>query len=704
MKKDIFKIKRAEIFFIFLIMSFNSLYSQVVSLETLLREMTDREAMSEFPVPFYTCRQFSSYDRASVIPGQKSWFANWDRNMFIREEINRGRKEYVLMDAKGPGAIVRIWMTFAGKDAGRGILRIYLDNNSTPVIEGDALSIISGGQLVEAPLSSSVSDLTVYGMRGHNLYLPIPYAGRCKITYESDNIKSMGAKSGEEEAIYYNVNYRTYKTKTQVKTFEAAQLLTAKKLIDTTQKKLRDKGVPISQEMKKDTLKGLIPVGENLNLTVQSNLSAIRKLTIKMNAENYEQALRSTIIHISFDAHKTISCPIGDFFGTGYKIRKNNSWYTRIEKDGTMSCYWVMPFKRKCDILLENRRYQDIEIDHAEIITSPYKWTKNTMYFCSAWKQYSFLRTGEMKNNEGDGSPFDINYLNIKGKGIYVGDCLTLFNTVYAWWGEGDEKIYVDGESFPSHFGTGTEDYYGYAWCRPETFTGHPFIAQPDGSGNFDPGYTSNVRFRSLDAIPFKKLFKFDMEMWHWTKAIINFSPITFWYACPEDVKNIPGSNLLDASFPVAMRREDLVSPVMINNKIEAENMILEKKTGGNFHYSNNIKKGWSNNVLALWSDMEPADSLSLSFISNEEMKSDIVIKFSKGPRYGTFKVSFNKQDYVVIGAFNEQDTIGEQRFKDLYINRGKNFLHIEYLKHENENKNQFGIDCIEFFKKKFHP
>ena len=71
---------------------------------------------------------------------------------------------------------------------------------------------------------------------------------------------------------------------------------------------------------------------------------------------------------------------------------------------------------------------------------------------------------------------------------MYVGDCLTLFNTVYAWRGEGDEKIYVDGESFPSHFGTGTEDYYGYAWCRPERFTGHPFIAQPDGSGNFDPG------------------------------------------------------------------------------------------------------------------------------------------------------------------------------------------------------------------------
>lgn len=187
--------KRAGLFFIFFTMSFISLNSQVVSLETLLLEMTDREAIAEFPVPFYTCRQCSSYDRASVIPGQKSWFANWDRNMFIREEINQGRKEYVLMDAKGPGAIVRIWMTFAGENSGRGMLRLYLDDYSTPVIEGDALSIISGGKLVGEPLSSSVSNFKDYGMRGHNLYLPIPYAVKCKITYESDRIKSAGAKT-----------------------------------------------------------------------------------------------------------------------------------------------------------------------------------------------------------------------------------------------------------------------------------------------------------------------------------------------------------------------------------------------------------------------------------------------------------------------------------------------------------------------------
>ena len=70
----------------------------------------------------------------------------------------------------------------------------------------------------------------------------------------------------------------------------------------------------------------------------------------------------------------------------------------------------------------------------------------------------------------------DWNYIEAQGKGVYVGDNLAVMNPVKEWWGEGDEKIYVDGEKFPSHFGTGTEDYYGYAWCWPVAFQ-HPFHA-----------------------------------------------------------------------------------------------------------------------------------------------------------------------------------------------------------------------------------
>ena len=126
-----------------------------------------------------------------------------------------------------------------------------------------------------------------------------------------------------------------------------------------------------------------------------------------------------------------------------------------------------------------------------------------------------------------------MNYVTVKGKGVYVGDTLTLFNTHPDWWGEGDEKIFVDREPFPSHFGTGTEDYYGYAWCRPQPFS-RPFHSQPSGAGNKTVGVTTNNRYRMLDAIPFEQAIRVDMELWHPFRAKVNYAPAAFWYARPR--------------------------------------------------------------------------------------------------------------------------------------------------------------------------
>jgi len=684
-------------FFIWiLLISTNSVSSKTITLKTLLQELTNREHMAEYPSPNYVCKQFSSYDRASVTKNDKSWYSNWDRTMFVKTETNSGRKEYVMMDAKGPGAIVRFWMTFAGENSGKGTLRIYLDNNPIAAIEGSALDIISGGKLVGAPLSTSVSDLTDYRMRGHNLYLPIPYSKSCKITYQSENIMDFGAKYAGE-SVYYNIGYRIYDASIKVKTFSLNQLKKCKSTIDHTQKKLREKEFQNPQNSSTEIIAGNILPDMSKDLTITKKSAAIRKLTFKLDAKNIEQALRSTIIHISFDNNSTVACPIGDFMGTGYQIRNSNNWYAKIENDGTMSCYWVMPFKNVCKIAIENKGTQNVTISRGEITTSPYNWTNKTMYFGSYWKQFSFLKTGEMKNNEGDGGPFDINYVTLNGKGIYVGDCLTLFNTVYAWWGEGDEKVYVDNETFPSHFGTGSEDYYGYAWCRPEKFTNHPFIGQSDGSGNFNPGYTNILRFRSLDAIPFRKQIKFDMEMWHWTKAIINYAPITFWYISPDDVKMCPKSNLTDATAPVALKREDIISPVIKDNKIEGENMKLEKTSGGNFRYSNDVTKGWSNNMQLVWTDLKPSDKLYLSFISDTSININSTVKFTKAPGYGTFRIAINGQYFSIINASDKNFKVGSFNFEKISLKKGNNTIEIEFLPQSN-NENKVGIDCIEFY------
>ena len=427
---------------------------QTVTIDSLLDEMVDRNAITY--MPDYTVKQASSYDRATTGAKDSTWFANWDRSMFVRiEEQPDSISEYVMMDEKGPGAIVRFWMTFTGPDCGQGTLKIYIDGSETPAIEGKAFDILSGGQLVGAPLSTSVSEKTAYEMRGHNLYFPIPYAKSCKVTYKTKNITTAGAKRGEDESVYYNINFRTYPEGTNVVSFTPEALEAAKAKVESINKTLdsKDRGLE-GLTLTRYDLPKKIKAGASETMTIDAGKTAIRQFSVTMPEGDHSAIMRQLIVEMAFDGERTVWVPAGDFFGTGYKLCEVNNWYGTVSLDGAMNSYWVMPFKKNCKITFHNLSDKDITLADAYVQTAPYEWTGKSMHFGSAWHQYTDLATGTMKNNEGGGGPFDINYVTLTGKGVYVGDGITLFNTVYAWWGEGDEKIFVDGESFPSHIGT----------------------------------------------------------------------------------------------------------------------------------------------------------------------------------------------------------------------------------------------------------
>src|SRR5690606_12537788 len=214
--------------------------------------------------------------------------------------------------------------------------------------------------------------------------------------------------------------------------------------------------------------------GESLTLSFEETGKAISYLAAKLESENLPQALRSTVLSIAFDGEKTVWIPAGGFFGTGYQIFPSKTWYTKVFEDGKMESFWLMPFKENVEINFINYGQEAVTINASAGLDN-YKWQKNSLYFGAAWQEHYQIHSAsdpELENHEWH---FDLNYVDLKGQGVYVGDALTIFNTADAWWGEGDEKIFVDGEDFPSFIGTGTEDYYGYAWCRPEKFT-HPFI------------------------------------------------------------------------------------------------------------------------------------------------------------------------------------------------------------------------------------
>ncbi|MHC4081064.1 MAG: DUF2961 domain-containing protein, partial [Planctomycetota bacterium] len=174
-----------------------------ITLSSLLQEMIDRDVLARLPDPAYTCRQFSSYDRSARSPDEE-WFANRDANQYLRTEDNDGRQEWVMMDAPGPGAVVRMWSANPPED---GTLRVYVDGSGAPVIAASMADMLGGKWLVDAPLSAVRS-------RGWNLYLPIPYAEHCKITCD-------------KPGFYYQINYRTYEPGTPVESISEAALRSA---------------------------------------------------------------------------------------------------------------------------------------------------------------------------------------------------------------------------------------------------------------------------------------------------------------------------------------------------------------------------------------------------------------------------------------------------------------------------------------------
>ncbi len=500
---------------------------KVVTIKTLLIQMTDRNAMTRFPHPYYNLKQFSSYDRKSVAPSDSGWFANDDYTQFIGVDSSEGRKEYILFDADGPGSIVRWWMTFAGEGSLQGIIRIYIDNEPVPVLESDPVKLFNGNVLAGEPLATSVSPQTEIERRGQNLYLPVPYKVHCRITYECDAISV--TENSRKPNIYYNICYRTYEPGTKVVSFSMEELNNASELIAATNKiLLKADSVALAVRSKEYLLDKTLDPGDSANLVIDSKNAAISFISLKIPAFDTDQALRSTVLSISFDGNRTVWVPAGYFFGTGSKETWSSTWYSMVDGKNKMESYWVMPFREQCTITILNYGEQEIK---AELIVraSAYKWDENSMYFGASWHEYHQILTAGAEVAGGTGMHRDINYADIKGKGIYAGDAVTVFNTVDSWWGEGDEKIFVDGEVFPSSIGTGTEDYYGYAWCRPELFT-HPFIAQPSGSGNFHTGLSVNMRYRSLDAIPFNSSISSNIELWHWLPAVINYGLTTYFY------------------------------------------------------------------------------------------------------------------------------------------------------------------------------
>lgn len=177
---------------------------------------------------------------------------------------------------------------------------------------------------------------------------------------------------------------------------------------------------------------------------------------------------RDIIIRMYWDGQEQpcVECPMSDFFGVAWTSNDRhifdpdfaqlNSAMIAVNPNRGMNCFWLMPFRTRAVITLENRsdspRTVYYQVNYA-LMDVP----EEAAYFHAQFRSATPLKQGE-----------DYVLLDgVKGKGHYVGTAMHVgLNGTGLWWGEGEVKFFMDGDENPTICGTGTEDYFlgAYDW------------------------------------------------------------------------------------------------------------------------------------------------------------------------------------------------------------------------------------------------
>jgi hypothetical protein len=455
---------------------------------------------------------FSSTDPAASDPEDATldgWFANGDRGHF--HGTSSGGREDVMAEVDGPGVLTRVWSANP-----HGTIRVYVDE--TLAIEGPMDELLAGRDARFPP------PFAYEAAGGVTFASPIPFARHLRVTCEGT------------EGLYYHVGVRRYPEGTVVEPWsEAAHDALATRRREIAAQLEEPGGDEVGRE------ESFVLDGTPFEL---EGAGLVRVLRLRPRRFD-EATLRAAVLSIAFDGVETVRVPLGDFFGHGPGVASFDTALASMREDGTLISRLPMPFATQLTIAVESP--EPLVVEGTLRVDAP---IDTTWRLVARWRDLGTERTQPRR---------DWRVAALRGEGALVGLLLQVGNGGRAWWGEGDEKIYIDGEAFPSWFGTGTEDYFGAAFCSLDRYA-RPFHAQtraPDARGHVGeacssgPGHvgrTSNLRWHVLDPIRFSSELVFDLELWHWWFADWSLRALVYAYADPslehDFVELAPGSEV----------------------------------------------------------------------------------------------------------------------------------------------------------------
>jgi hypothetical protein len=479
----------------------------------IIRKLADMKALAQPVQSGETAGAFTSGDRSSRYNDQTGTYECWDANDDGSGFIRREGDSIVVFEADGPGVIWRIWSALPK----RGHIRIFIDGGAHPVVDMPFQDFFQSYNKQVYP--ANFPNLMPVLSRGRNTFLPISYQKSCKILLDPD----WGA--------YYHITYTKFSEDTSVPSFDGTYDNTSGMVLAQVDRELGQRGlfpkIPSSPCVRVN-----VQPGQTVEAIRLHGMAAIKVLRVYIEFapdDDVAATLRELTISMAWDGETepSVWSPLGDLFGAAPGIQPYRSlplgmdWFR-------LYCNWYMPYTNGALINFTNEgtvtRSFTVELeleglDNAdELLRFHAKWHRN---------DYRGLDTKRYKPG-GDRWP-DWPLLRVQGSGRFCGVHLHVYNawhdpqtvaqewwyglwdrkSIDWWWGEGDEKFFIDGEKMPSTYGTGSEDYVGFAWSAEPPFSmfDSAFACQPFTEINCN-GHTCVNRFHIADNIPFQHSFE----------------------------------------------------------------------------------------------------------------------------------------------------------------------------------------------------
>lgn len=387
-----------------------------------------------------------------------------------------------------------------------------------------------------------------------------------------------------------------------------------------------------------------------------------------------------------------VETPLGDFFACGFGERAPvRSVPVQVQGGDSYNCFWAMPFFKHARITITNESEQVLAALYYQIdYTKEASLSEDTAYFCAQYRQEFPTEMGH------DYLVADIEAP--EGGGQYVGTVMSVRSRSPQWFGEGDDKFYLDGAETPQLWGTGTEDYFENAWgMQEETFPSFG-VSRCDG-WLAELGDTGTMyRWHLADPVRFKKSLRFEIEHKGWMSADEtttgkidghveredDFATVAFWYqrGQPKRFATLPSAK--DRKLP----RIDLI--------IEGKDLLATANTGKT-EVSLQAGGPWTGDGQLFIDAAGVGSWVEFSFEIPDDRPRNLVIPFTHSYDFGTYQISLDGKAYGDPVDFYSKDIgVVQQRFGELATPPGKHTVRLECVGlNPNSQGYRLGVDSV---------